>query len=114
MLDIDVSEKGAVHSVRLVGELSAVEAERVEKTIGELCVGDGARLAVDLSGLRTIDSCGLSALIHLATRARMTGGRVMLAAPSPFVAGILAVTRLDQWFEIAATPAEAERQLGQY
>ena len=113
MLEIQVNDRGAFQVVRLGGELRAMDADRLDPTIGELALGEGARLAIDLSGLRLIDSSGLSALIHLVTRARLTRGRVVLVAPSPFVAGILDVTRLDRWFDVCATLSEADRQFRQ-
>ena len=112
MLDIGITQRGTYHLVRLSGELTADDVSRLSHNIGERIVGPGARLALDLSQLRLIDSAGLSDLIHLVTRARLTEGRVVLVAPSPFVSGILAVTRLDQWFEIVPTQGDAERELG--
>ncbi len=111
MFDIQTEAENGIHVVRLVGQLNAAEADRVEKTVGELCLGPTARVAIDLSELKSIDSCGLSALIQLVTRARVGGGRVILVAPGPFVSGILSVTRLDRWFDICSTKAEARRQL---
>lgn len=111
MLDISVQERGSYNIVRLTGELTAVDAPRVTQTVGEWTVGHRARLAVDLSELRMMDSAGLSELIHLVTRSRLTEGRVVLVAPSAFVKGILSVTRLDGWFEILPTLAEAEQEL---
>lgn len=111
MLDISIQKNGAIHAVRLSGELTALDAPRIGSTVGELTVGAAARLAVDLSELRMMDSAGLSELIQLVTRARLTGGRVVLVAPSAFVKGILSVTRLDGWFEIAPSLADAETEL---
>jgi len=112
MLDITVQQRGKFNIVRLSGELTAVDAPRVSQTVGEWTVGQGARLAVDLTDLRMMDSAGLSELIHLVTRARLTEGCVVLVAPSAFVKGILSVTRLDGWFEILPSLSDAEQELG--
>ena len=55
-----------------------------------------------------IDSSGLSSLISLVTRARLTKGRVVLVSPSPFVAGIFRMTHLDHWYDTAAAIFVAE------
>ena len=111
MLDIQTKVQDSFHILRLSGQLCASEADVLEKNAGELCAGPAARVVVDLAGLTSIDSSGLSALIQLVTRSRVSGGRVVLVAPSPFVAGILSVTRLDRWFDIAPTVDAARQQL---
>jgi anti-sigma B factor antagonist len=111
MLDIQINRQDDVHVVRLVGEAVATDNEALVSRVSELCTGENARLAIDLSQLKAIDSSGLSALIQIATRARMTHGRVILAAPTPFVAGVFRVTRLDRWFDLCESVAVAQRQL---
>jgi anti-anti-sigma factor len=56
---------------------------------------------VDLSGVTAIDSSGLNQLISLATHARMCGSQLVLFGPTPFVAGVLEITKLDKWFDVA-------------
>ncbi len=92
---------------RLTGELGTTDVARFIDTLYEYAAGDGAMLAVDLSGLDAIDSRGLSALIQLVTRSRMSQARVILVGPNPMVGGVLNVTRLDTWFEVCATLDEA-------
>ncbi len=111
MLDIQVYEQGGIQVVRLVGELNATLDKRFEETMERLSHGSGLQVALDMSGLKSLDSAGLSELIHFVTRARLTEGRVVLVAPSPFVAGVLNVTRLDRWFDICGSLAEAEETL---
>ena len=54
---------------------------------------------------------GFSALVDLATRARLSNGKVILAKPSKFVAGIFETTRLNTWFDMSASVEEATQQL---
>ncbi len=68
-----------------------------------------AKLAIVLSGVRSIDSSGLGALIGLVTRARMREGRVILVGPTRLVRGVLEVTQLDGWFEVCSDLQEAAR-----
>ncbi|MDO8631546.1 MAG: STAS domain-containing protein [Phycisphaerales bacterium] len=111
MLDIRTESGASFTVVRLAGELTELDAERLTDVLADIAYGDNARVAVELSGLKTIDSSGLSALITIVTRSRLTQGRVVLVTPSPFVSGILSVTRLDTWFDLCDTLVEAERML---
>jgi anti-anti-sigma factor len=111
MLKIEIDRTRSFPVVRLIGALSGLEAEELTETLGELPYGEQARLAIDLSGLLSINSTGLAELIAVVTRSRLTRGRVALVAPSPFVAGVLSVTRLDTWFDISNDLANAEKLL---
>lgn len=95
----------------LTGALGAADAPALTEALSDHAFGENARLAIDISGLTALDSAGLSVLIHVVTRARMTGGRVVLVSPSTFVEGVLSVTRLDTWFDICDTLDEAAMRL---
>jgi anti-sigma B factor antagonist len=111
MFEVNVDTNGSLAVAKLAGELRALDAEQLSTTLGEVAFGQDARLAIDLSALKYVDSSGLSALINLVTRSRLTNGRVILAAPGPFVSGIFSATRLDQWFDICPSLEEAQQKL---
>ncbi|MBI4718124.1 MAG: STAS domain-containing protein [Planctomycetes bacterium] len=106
-MDVLVESVGTVRVARVSGEVTTETVESFSEAMQELVVGQGAALAVDLSGLRFVNSDGLAALIHLVTRSRLNGGQVVLFAPSPFVREVLNITRLDTWFDICDSQAEA-------
>ncbi len=89
------------HLVRCAGEFRADDGVSMHDELHPLIAEAGTGLVVDLSGVSWIDSGGLSHLISLVTHSRLSKSRVVLAAPSPFVAGVLEVTGLDSWFEVA-------------
>lgn len=93
--------------VRFTGELRAECATAISEQLHPLVSESGAMLVVDLSKLTWIDSGGLSHLINLVTHARLAGSRVILVQPAKYVAGVLEVTQLDKWFEIADTETDA-------
>jgi anti-anti-sigma factor len=66
----------------------------------------GARLVVDLAG-----SPRLTAMVRLVSDAHTRSGRVVFAAPTPFVSEIFRVTRLEKYFEVVPTNDEAVRAI---
>ena len=110
-MEIQVDSSGSFPVAKITGELSGTEVERFTDELHEFVAGQGATLAADLSSLDLIDSQGLAALMNLVTRARLSGGKVVLVKPSAFVKGIFHVTRLDTWFDICDSLEEAEKRL---
>ena len=113
MLNIDIDKSRDFTVAKVSGELGVADVERFAETLHEHAVGEGTTLAVDLSTLESIDSSGLSGLIHVTTRARLSRGHVILVAPTPLVSGVLSVTRLDSWFEVCDSLEEAGRRFSQ-
>ena len=112
-MDIRIDTTGPFVVADISGTLTARHAETFTERLQEFVHGDGAVLAMDLSKLTMLDSTGLSAMIALGTRSRLSNGRIVLIAPSPFVRGILELTKLDAWFEIFASREEASEQPAQ-
>lgn len=67
----------------------------------------GRRLVIDLAGCKRITSAGISLLVTLVVRANLKGGRIVIARPSSFVKTIFEMAKLDQYFEVRDTIAEA-------
>jgi anti-anti-sigma factor len=61
----------------------------------------GTKLVLDMSGAPRITSSGISQLVLLVTNANTNNSRVVLTGATPFVAGVLSVTKLDRFFEQA-------------
>ena len=64
-------------------------------------------LVVDLSGVSGCDPSGLAVLVGTGRHARLFGGVLRLAAPSPPVAGLLRSTGLNRGLDIFPTVAVA-------
>ncbi len=62
------------------------------------------RVVIDLSGVTSIDSSGVGALIFGLKSARSAGGDLLLAAPTKSVAGILAMMNLTEVLVACESP----------
>ena len=67
--------------------------------------------AVDLSAIRYINSTGIGVLVSLLTKFRSRGGEMVLINPADHPSQLLAITKLNNIFTIAADEATARQQL---
>jgi N-acetylglucosaminyldiphosphoundecaprenol N-acetyl-beta-D-mannosaminyltransferase len=89
------------------GRLDVTNVERfVEQARGHL--DGGSSVIVDMAGLEFLDSTGMGALVALANKARAAGHTLYLVAVPRGVADLLALVRLDRFFEILPDVAAAE------
>ena len=65
-------------------------------------VGAHTRMVVVLTGVKSMDSSGLGALVSL-LKAMPPGGKLLLVGAQPAVKSLLAVTRLDKVFPLFDT-----------
>lgn len=98
--------------------LVRVETERIEAETGQelrartvaALPREGARVAIDLSRVKFLDSSGLGVLVSLLKEVRPTGD-VVLCGAQPGVAQVLRMTHLDAVFHCARDRAEAVEHL---
>jgi anti-anti-sigma factor len=96
------TERGHVIAA-LSGELNIAAAPMLrERLLGLLGPATG-RLIIDLSAVSYTDARGLAVLVGTGRRARLLGGFLRLAAPSPEVARVLSTTGLSRHLEIFPT-----------
>jgi len=102
-MDISLRSSGAVTVLDLTGRLvvggDEREIARLRNAICALLKAGHLDIVVNLSGLTQIDARGLGELAMAMKTVDLAGGRLTLAAASPWVARILAVTKLDAAFE---------------
>jgi anti-sigma B factor antagonist len=67
--------------------------------------------AIDLSGVRYMNSSGIGVLITLLTKFRNKGGEVVLINPSEQIKKLLIITKLNAIFNIVASEVEALSKL---
>ena len=105
LLTWDVQARGGLAVIAVGGELDIHSAPGLE---GDLApVADAGRhLILDLAGLRFCDCAGLSLFLRMQQRARAAGGSLHLAAPTPRVLRVIAVTQLGGVLTITASVAD--------
>ena len=80
--------------------------ESVNEYLGEAVIN----CAVDLSGIRYINSTGIGVLVSLLTKFRSRGGEMVLINPADHPKKMLALTKLNNIFTVAADAATARQQ----
>lgn len=91
---------GPVEIVSLRGTLDAAVAPSARAEIKAIFDEGRTRLALEMSGIRHIDSSGLSVLVTAMKTARTSGGDVVLVKPTPSVRSLLELTRLHRILEV--------------
>ena len=98
--------------VELHGELDLSSASDLRERLLDIVSQQTASLILDLSGLRFMDSTGISVLMATERRANLLGGSLSLVNPQKVVARVLQVTSLDKHFAIFPTVADATAARG--
>jgi len=99
-MNMEINADGPVTIAKVSGQFDLGDEKRLGDELHPLVAEPNSRVALDLSELAAINSQGLSQLINMVIRSRMNRSKVVMIAPTPFVMGVMEVTRLDAWFEI--------------
>ena len=110
-MDIAVEDHDGVKLVRLVGQLIGEDKDDLVETVMDLLGSPKARIVLDLGAVDYTNSAGLSELVRLVAQSNLQEARVILASPTNYLAGVLEMTKLDHFFEIAPTNEDALKQL---
>lgn len=93
-----------------VGRIDHAGAATLEQALSPLIAQSATGkngLILDFAGVEYISSVGLRVLMMTAKQMRGHGARVVVAAPQPVVAEILAISRFDRVIEIAPSVRRA-------
>jgi anti-anti-sigma factor len=96
------ADRGGYVVAELSGELGIASAPALREQLISL-LRAASHLIIDLSAVEHADASGLAVLVGSGRRARLLGGSLRLAAPSPGVARVLSATGLNQHLDIFPT-----------
>jgi anti-anti-sigma factor len=96
------ADRGGYVIAALRGELGIASAPALRGQLRTL-LRAASHLIIDLSAVEDADASGLAVLVGSGRRARLLGGSLRLAAPSPAVARVLSATGLNQHLAIFPT-----------
>jgi len=111
-LDIKVNTRqinDSIHLVEVQGEIDVYTSPRVKETVNELIEGGKYNFAINLEGVRYIDSTGLGVLIGALKKVREHNGRIVLICTNPQIKKIFNITGLIKIFEIYKDEEEATK-----
>ena len=95
-MDFSTNRIDGVATLRIEGELDAVSIPDVRPTIDILISEPPARIVVDLSRLRLIDSAAVGALVFLYKKAKEYGGVMTVQGVRDQPLSIFKLLRLDR------------------
>lgn len=110
-MEVNVADQGSHVLAKTSGAINDEAADPIREQLDPVVSRDEAVLIIDISDSARINSAGLAILVRLVTDANKYGSRMILAAPSDFVANVLDVTKLSEFFEVAATVDAAVKML---
>jgi anti-anti-sigma factor len=91
----------------LAGEMDLHHTPEVHQSLVSVCTGKPPRLVIDLAGVTYMDSSGIGTLVEIFRRVNAYGGRFILSGPTERVRSVFEITRLDRFFNISPSVAEA-------
>ncbi|PCJ24058.1 MAG: anti-anti-sigma factor [Flavobacteriales bacterium] len=104
-------EKELIH-VSLEGNL--MSKQQIQGLLDEVdfCFEEGIKkIIIDLSGMKYMNSTGLSILINIFTQARNRGGEVVITNIPEKINQLLIITKLNSIFNIEDTVEDARKVL---
>ncbi len=96
------ADRGGYAIAALSGDLGIASAPALREQLRSL-LRAASQLIIDLSAVEHADASGLAILVGSGHRARLLGGSLRLAAPSPEVARVLSASGINQHLDIFPT-----------
>lgn len=98
-----VEQEGTRSIVRIDGAVDVSSALALRVLLGDQLHGPSARVLVDLSKVRLLDSSGIGIFVTAHRRAATLGARLVLAAPQAAVEKVFELTRTNKLLQIRPT-----------
>jgi anti-anti-sigma factor len=110
-MELNVSHEDGYVLAATTGALDDSAKPLFSEYLHPLVAERGTKVVLDLSQSKYITSNGIGQLVSLATHANTNGSQVVLAACSPFISMALDRCKLNRFFDMAHSVADAIGQL---
>jgi len=111
-MEYTINKEKNAQVLALKGSLLAdVQTREILQSASDLIQNGEVNFVVDLKDLKFINSSGLGMLLTLLTKARKSGGEVVLANVPEQVSNLLVITKLTAIFKAGETIEEAISKL---
>ncbi len=112
-MKLSTSERNGITIITLEGSvLGGPDATALNDSLHKLVEKHKKKIVVDLSGVQSMNSSGLTMLIGALTTVRKVGGELKIAEASRKIESLLVITRLTTVFEMYPTVKEALESFG--
>ena len=107
-MKLSTKEVKGITIIELVGSvLGGPDATALNETLHKLVERGKKKVLLDLSGVQTMNSSGLSMLIGALQTVRNAGGELKIASASEKIESLLVITKLTTVFELHPTIKKA-------
>ncbi|MGO9110162.1 MAG: STAS domain-containing protein [Thermoguttaceae bacterium] len=110
-MELKVSHEEGYVLASTIGAFNDAAKELFRESLHPLVGQSGTNVVLDLSQSNYITSDGIAQLISVVAHANTNGSRIVLAACSPFISVVLDRCKLNRFFEMADSVAEAIRRV---
>jgi anti-sigma B factor antagonist len=102
-----VRREGDASVVEVKGEVDMHSSPDLHVLLRRVCEDRPAKIVVDLSRVEYMDSSGIGTLVEIFRRVKGFRGDMVLVSLQPRVRGVFEITKLDKFFTIRDSVAEA-------
>jgi anti-sigma B factor antagonist len=102
-LEVETKKLDSTSLISVTGEVDLYTSPELRSAIMD-AVPSATTVAVDLSGVRYMDSSGVATLVEGLRRSRDLDKTFKLVAPSTAVMKVLELAKLDSVFEVSSSP----------
>lgn len=95
--------------VQIAGTLGAADCAALEQQLRPALAANPSRVILDLSGLESLGSAGIGALVKIQRSVEASGGKLVLAAVPDRIQKVFSFSKLDRVFLTAPGVAEARQ-----
>lgn len=108
-LRVSVDEAGDTRTVVVLGDIDLNTSPALRDRFLALLDVPVARMVVDLTGVRYIDSSGVGTIVELRRKLERVGTKLVLCGMQPRVRDVFDITHLSRLFNITTNQEEARR-----